>query len=103
MIVEHAILDVRSGHEPDFEAAFEQARTLIAVQAGFRSLQLHRCVESPNRYLLLVEWDTLEDHTQGFRGSTEYARWRDLLHDFYDPFPVVEHFAQVLAQDPVRG
>jgi heme-degrading monooxygenase HmoA len=59
---------------------------------GFRSLKLDRCVEQPSRYLLLVEWDRLEDHTEGFRGSREYEMWRDLLHRFYDPFPAVEHY-----------
>ena len=59
---------------------------------GFRSLRLERCLETPSRYLLLVEWDRLEDHTEGFRGSAEYQEWRRLLHHFYDPFPTVEHY-----------
>ena len=59
------------------------------------SLTLSRCQERPSSFLLLVEWATLEDHTVGFRGSQEYEQWRALLHDFYDPFPVVEHFDQV--------
>ena len=67
----------------------------IASMAGFRSLRLSRCVEQPNRYLLLVEWDRLEDHTEGFRGSPEYKQWRALLHHFYDPFPTVEHYKLV--------
>ena len=62
---------------------------------GFESLQLLRCLERPNRYLLLVEWARLEDHTLGFRGSSEYEEWKRLLHHFYDPFPTVEHFAPV--------
>ncbi|HET8594324.1 MAG TPA: antibiotic biosynthesis monooxygenase, partial [Intrasporangium sp.] len=63
---------------------------------GFRRLDLSRCLERPSTYLLLVEWDTLEDHTEGFRGSPEYQEWRRLLHHFYDPFPAVEHFEHVL-------
>ncbi len=47
----------------------------------------------PDRFLLLVQWETLEDHTEGFRGSADYERWRALLHHFYDPFPVVQHYA----------
>jgi heme-degrading monooxygenase HmoA len=62
---------------------------------GFRSLRLSRCVERPNRYLLLVEWRRLEDHTEGFRNSPEYESWRVLLHHFYDPFPVVEHYEDI--------
>ncbi len=96
MVLEHAILPVRPGSEADFEAAFAHARPLISGRPGFVSLSLSRSMESPNLYLLLVEWDTLEDHTQGFRGSEEYGQWRALLHHFYEPFPVVEHFVQVI-------
>jgi heme-degrading monooxygenase HmoA len=92
MILEHACLDVASGEEQRFEQAFAEAKGIIASMAGFRSLRLDRCLENPSRYLLLVEWDRLEDHTEGFRGSTEYQEWRRLLHHFYDPFPVVEHY-----------
>ena len=96
MILEACRLDVRSGEEARFEAAFAEARTLIAATPGFGGLELKRCVEQPSRYLLLVRWETLEDHTQGFRGSPRYQEWKALLHHFYDPFPVVEHFTDVL-------
>jgi len=92
VILEHAVLDVARGEEPHFEEAFERAQTIIAAMRGFRSLRLDRCLETPSRYLLLVEWDRLEDHTEGFRGSTAYQEWRRLLHHFYDPFPAVEHY-----------
>jgi heme-degrading monooxygenase HmoA len=59
---------------------------------GFISLELQRCVEIRNRYLLLVKWSTLQDHTIGFRTSSEYQEWKALLHHFYDPFPTVEHY-----------
>jgi heme-degrading monooxygenase HmoA len=95
MVLELAILDVKPGQEPDFEAAFAQAKAIIASMSGFRSLDLQRCLENASRYLLLVEWDTLEDHTEGFRGSPEYQEWRRLLHRFYDPFPTVEHYEPV--------
>ncbi|MCU1374448.1 MAG: antibiotic biosynthesis monooxygenase [Actinomycetia bacterium] len=97
MILEHALLDVVPGEEAAFERAFEQAHPLVAGVPGFRSLRLERCVERPAQYLLLVEWDRLEDHTEGFRGSATYGEWRRLLHHFYDPFPLVEHYATVLA------
>lgn len=96
MILEHALLPVRPGSEEQFEAAFQQARPLIASMPGFRRLSLSRCLEQPSTYLLLVEWETLADHTEGFRSSPEYEQWRQLLHHFYDPFPEVEHFAPVL-------
>ena len=96
MITEHALLPVAPGREADFEAALAAALPLISSQRGFRRLSVTRGVESPSTYLLIVEWDTLEDHTEGFRGSAQYAEWRAALHHFYDPFPVVEHFTPVV-------
>lgn len=96
MITEHALLPVIPGRENEFEAAFAQAREIIAAMPGFGGLTLSRSIESPSTYLLLVEWERLEDHTEGFRGSAQYDRWRELLHHFYEPFPVVEHYARVL-------
>ena len=95
VILEHAVLEVVPGREAPFEEAFTIATSIISSAAGFRSLQLQRCVESPSRYLLLVEWDRLEDHTAGFRGSEGYQEWRRLLHHFYDPFPTVDHYEAV--------
>jgi heme-degrading monooxygenase HmoA len=98
MILESALLDVKPGEEAAFEAALKEARPLIAATPGFLSIAVHRCIETPNRYLLLVGWETLEDHTVGFRQSPRYEKWRALLHRFYDPFPRVEHFgASVIA------
>lgn len=96
MILEVAILDVRPGEAERFEAAFREAQAIIASMPGYLSHQLQRCVENDRRYLLLVEWRTLEDHTRGFRGSPEYQRWKALLHHFYDPFPVVEHYTRIV-------
>ncbi len=95
MILEHAILRVRPGLEAEFEVAFDQARRLISGQPGFVSLSLTRSLESPNLYLLLVEWLSVEAHTEGFRRSAEYVEWKRLLHHFYEPFPVVEHYSRV--------
>ena len=92
MILEVAVLDVIPSRASDYEVAFAQAKSIIASMPGFVSLKLERCIEDPNRFLLLVEWETLEDHTVGFRGSAEYQQWRALLHEFYDPFPTVEHY-----------
>lgn len=92
MILEVATLDVKPGMEAEFENAFAQAQKIIVSMKGYISHELKRCIENESRYLLLVEWETLEDHTIGFRGSSEYEQWRDLLHHFYDPFPTVEHF-----------
>jgi heme-degrading monooxygenase HmoA len=95
MILEHAILPVKPGRGEEFERAFGTAKTIIASTAGFVDLTLSRCLERPDTYLLLVRWDRLEDHTVGFRGSPEYEEWRRLLHEYYDPFPVVEHYEAV--------
>lgn len=95
MILEAAMLRVKPGLEADFEVAFARASPIIAGRRGYLSHELHRCLEAPGRYLLLVRWATLEDHTVGFRGSPEYQEWRRLLHHFYDPFPTVEHFEAV--------
>ena len=97
MILEHALLPVKAGAESDFEGAFAQAKEIIAGMPGFRGLTLSRCLERPATYLLLVQWDRLEDHTVGFRESPQYQRWRALLHSFYDPFPIVEHYTEVLS------
>ena len=96
MILEVAMLNVRSGLAQEFEAAFAQAASIIASMPGYRSHELHRCLEVPDRYVLLVHWQTLEDHTVGFRQSPDYQEWKRLLHHFYDPFPTVEHFEQIL-------
>jgi heme-degrading monooxygenase HmoA len=93
---EHALLEVVPGHEDAFVEAMEAAKSYIAGSPGFVSLRVERCLERPNCFLLLVEWGRLEDHTEGFRGSSAYEEWRAALHHFYDPFPQVEHFETVV-------
>jgi heme-degrading monooxygenase HmoA len=95
MILEVARLDVRPGQAEEFLAAFAEARPLIEATPGFLGLDLERCLDegSTDRFLLVVQWETVEAHTIGFRQSGErYERWRSLLHHFYEPFPVVEHY-----------
>lgn len=96
-MLEHAVLEVVAGREGAFEEAFSAAKDIISQAEGFISLRLERCLERPGRYLLLVEWRALEDHTRRFRGSPAYEDWRKLLHQFYDPFPTVEHYRSVVA------
>ena len=95
MILEVAILDVIPEQITEFERSFSEAQNIISSMKGYISHQLQKCLEKPNRYILLVNWETLDDHTQGFRGSAEYQEWRRLLHHFYDPFPEVEHYRMV--------
>ena len=94
MILEHALLNVKPGEEAAFEAAMKEAQQLIAASPGFQGIEVRRCIEKPGQHLLLVRWDTLEDHTEGFRGSDRYQDWKAALHHFYDPFPEVLHFSE---------
>jgi heme-degrading monooxygenase HmoA len=95
MILEVAVLDVKPGMATEFEVAFRKASKIISSRPGYLSHELQRCLEKASRYILLVRWQTLEDHTIGFRQSPEYQEWRSLLHHFYDPFPIVEHYELV--------
>jgi heme-degrading monooxygenase HmoA len=95
MILEAAPLRVRPGSAAAFEAAFARAQHLIAAMPGFLGLELQRCLERENEYLLLVRWTSVDAHERGFRGSPQYQDWKALLHHFYEPFPVVSHYAPV--------
>ncbi len=95
MILEVAVLNVKPNKEKEFEVAFEKAQNIISSINGYVSHQLQRCIEKNNQYILLVNWQTLEDHTIGFRESEEYQEWRTLLHHFYDPFPEVYHYESI--------
>jgi heme-degrading monooxygenase HmoA len=97
VILEAAPLQVKPGQSPAFEEAFREARAIIAAMKGFRGLELQRCIEREGHYLLLVRWDTVADHEEGFRKSPQYQRWKKLLHHFYDPFPTVLHY------EPIAG
>lgn len=96
MILEVAILTIKSGLSSEFEPAFRKASHIIASTPGYLSHELQKCVEVDDRYLLLVRWETLEAHTIGFRQSPNYQTWKQLLHCFYDPFPLVEHYTEIL-------
>ncbi|MEH6791034.1 antibiotic biosynthesis monooxygenase family protein [Parasphingorhabdus sp.] len=94
MIVEHAILQIRPGQSAAFAAAMAKARPLVAVQPGFQSIEVRESDDDPQRYLLLIVWDAIESHRDGFRKSPEYRQWRALLHHFYDPIPVVNYYGR---------
>ena len=93
MILEVAVLDVIEGKEEAFQKDFAIAQRIISAMPGYVSHQLQRSIENSSRYLLLVNWERLEDHTEGFRGSAQYQEWKQLLHHYYDPFPEVEHYS----------
>jgi len=92
VILEVAILNIKEGLSEDFEASFEKAKSIISPMKGYISHELKKCIEQDDKYILLVNWENLEDHEVGFRKSKEYQQWKSLLHHFYDPFPVVEHY-----------
>ena len=94
-VLEVAVLPVSVGRSAEFEAAFEVASKIISASPGYVSHELRRCLEVENKYILLVHWRTLEDHTVGFRGSATYQDWKRLLHHFYDSLPLVEHYVSI--------
>jgi heme-degrading monooxygenase HmoA len=94
-ILEAAPLQVRPGQSQAFEAAFRQAQAIISSMPGYRFHELQRCIEREGHYLLLVRWDSVAAHEEGFRQSPRYQEWKRLLHHFYDPFPAVLHFERV--------
>ncbi len=95
MILEVAILNVVPGKGSEFEKAFSKAQHIISGMPGYVEHELRSCLEVENQYILLVKWESVEAHTEGFRGSVEYAEWKALLHHFYDPFPEVHHYLSV--------
>lgn len=99
MIVELAQLTILAGREAEFEAVFPSAIAVLAGSHGYFSHELRRSVETPNRYVLRVEWATLEDHTVGFRGSPAFLQWRGLIGQFFGSPPVVEHFQPVAGEE----
>jgi heme-degrading monooxygenase HmoA len=99
MILEVAVLDIKPGLAKEFEAAFRTASAIIAAMSGYISHELQHCLENEHRYILLVRWQTLEDHTIGFRQSPQYQEWRSLLHHFYEPFPIVEHYTRAFCDN----
>ncbi|MEM6452576.1 MAG: antibiotic biosynthesis monooxygenase [Cyanobacteria bacterium P01_D01_bin.105] len=95
MILEVAILDVIPAEVESFEADFSTAQAIIAAMPGYIHHSLKRCIEKPSRYILLVQWQTLEDHIEGFHKSADYQQWKSLLHHYYKPFPTVEHYEDI--------
>ena len=96
MILEVAILNVVKGREKQFEEDFKIAGQYISSINGYVRHSLRKCIEQENKYILLVDWENIEDHTTGFKQSKQYLEWKNLLHNYYDPFPTVEHFETII-------
>ena len=100
MILELADIRIRPGQNAAFEEAIERGvTTVIALAHGFQGYKVNRCIESTERYLLQIFWNTLEDHTVGFRQSADFAEWRSIVGPFFANPPVVEHFELVCKSD----
>jgi heme-degrading monooxygenase HmoA len=95
MVLELAIFHIHSGREADFERVFPEAEKVISRAAGYLGHQLQRGIEDEAKYVLLVRWQTLEDHTVGFRESALFSEWRALIGPFFASPPAVEHFQLV--------
>lgn len=95
MIVEIADFAILAGHEDQFVAAYAEARALLEATDGFRGARMTRGIETPSRFVLIVEWDSVQAHTETFRGSPAFTRWRELIGPHFDGPPHVEHFNDV--------
>lgn len=96
MILELADIRIHPGRQADFDAAILRGLTEVASQArGFRGYKVNKGIESPERYILQIFWDTLEDHTVHFRGGPLFPQWRAIVGPFFASPPVVEHFELV--------
>ena len=96
MILELADIRIAPGQNAAFEEAIERGlRTVISHAKGFAGFKVNRGMESPERYILQIFWNTLEDHTVGFRQSEAFAQWRAIVGPFFASPPVVEHFELV--------
>ena len=95
MVIEIGLIDVTVGNEDDFVAAYRTARALLIDTPGCRSVRMTRGVESPSRFVLIVEWDSVEAHEQNFRGTDRFTRWRELIGPHFAQPPRVEHFTDL--------
>ena len=100
MILEIADIRIRPGQQAAFDEAIERGlRTVIARAQGVRGFKVNKGIESPERYVLQIFWDTLEAHTVGFRESPLFAEWRGIVGPFFAQPPVVEHFTLLTKSD----
>ena len=92
MVIETAYMEIIEGKEQEFEIALEEAKKVLAQANGFNDIYVHRGIERPNVYMLALQWDTVEDHTIGFRESDLFTQWRALIGPFFANPPAVEHW-----------
>jgi heme-degrading monooxygenase HmoA len=97
MVLEVALIDIQEGREDEFTEGYAKAVHLLTTTPGCRSVRMTRGVESPSRFVLLVEWDSVEAHLDNFRATERFAEWRGLIGPYFDGAPRVEHFVDVPA------
>jgi heme-degrading monooxygenase HmoA len=97
MVLEVALIDVHPGREDEFAAAYAKARPILTATPGFQSVRMTRGIESPSRFVLLVEWDSVEAHLENFRATDRFAQWRGLIGPYFAQPPHVEHFTDIAA------
>jgi heme-degrading monooxygenase HmoA len=95
MVLEVALITVKDGQADEFAAAYAQARPILAATDGCRSVRMTHGIESPSRFVLLVEWDSVEAHDQNFRATDRFGQWRALIGPYFDGPPNVEHFTDI--------
>jgi heme-degrading monooxygenase HmoA len=95
MVLEVALIDVLPGREEEFAGAYRQGRPFLAGTPGCRSVRMTRGIESPSRFVLLVEWDSVAAHRDNFRGTERFGQWRSFIGPFFAAPPAVEHFTDV--------
>ncbi len=96
LIVEHALLHIKPAQSAAFESAMKQAKPLIATSPGFIAIEVRPAAEVLDTYLLIVKWESIAAHRDGFRKSERYLKWKALLHHFYEPMPEVSYFSEPL-------
>ena len=92
MILELATIDIRKGTNIEFENNLEKAQSVISKSKGYIGHQFQKCLELDNRYVLLIRWQTLEDHIKGFRESDLFQQWRALIGPYFETPPFVQHY-----------
>ena len=97
MVLEVALIDITPGQEDDFAAAYGKAHPILSTTPGCRSVRMTRGVESPSRFVLLIEWDSVEAHEDNFRATDRFTQWRGHIGPFFATPPRVEHFTDVPA------
>jgi heme-degrading monooxygenase HmoA len=96
MILELADIRIQPGKQPEFDAAIKRGvETVIAKSKGYRGYKVHKGIESPERYVLTILWDTVENHTEDFQKSPAFKEWRAIVGPFFASPPVVEHLSLV--------